>query len=299
MAAPSPSLSTASAAAPPGHPWDKAAEGWNSHAAVIRAWLTEATAAMLAAAGIVPGATVLDIAAGAGDQTLDIARLVGPQGHVLATDISPAILALAASNARAAGLQQVETRLADAQALGLAGANFDAAVCRLGLMFCTTPLAALAEVCAALKPGGRFSALVFSQPQRNPCLAIMMATAIRHAGLPPKSPFEPGTLLSLGQPGLLERLLRDAGFIDISVRPVSAPFRLPSGRHYIDFVRSSGTPIMQMLAPLSASAQSVAWDDMVDQLDRFTTATGWEGPNELLLCAASAGALPPQSGGNA
>ena len=289
MAANAPDLVAGHVPAPAGHPWDKAAEGWSSHSAIIRAWLAEATAEMLAAARIGPGARVLDIAAGAGDQTLDIARLVGPQGRVLATDISPAILALAQANARAAGLAQVDARLADAQALGLAGADFDAAVCRLGLMFCTAPLAALAEARAALKPGGRISALVFSQPQRNPCLAIMMSIAVRHAGLPAKPPFEPGTLMSLGQPGLLERLLRETGFVDITVHPVSAPFRLPSSRHYIDFVRSAGTPIMQMLAPLPAAAQSAAWDDMAAQLNVFNTATGWEGPNELLLGAASRG----------
>ena len=87
-----------------GHPWDRAAEGWNKHSAVIRSWLEEATGAMLDAARIKPGACVLDIAAGAGDQTLDIARRVGPQGQVLATDISAQILMLARDKARAAGL---------------------------------------------------------------------------------------------------------------------------------------------------------------------------------------------------
>ena len=269
------------------HRWDEAAEGWNQHAAVIRAWLHEVTAAMLAAARIRPGSRVLDIAAGAGDQTLDIARRVGAQGYVLATDISPRILSLAHERARAAGVLHVHTRVADAQALGLAGAGFDAAVCRLGLMFCRAPLDALTGAHAALKPGGRFSAVVFSQPQRNPCLVALVSTALRHAGLPMRSPFEPGALLSLGEPGLLERLLQAAGFVGISVRPVSAPFRLPTCRHYIDFVRSSGSPIMAILAPLSTAAQRDAWDDMTTQLNAFNTPAGWEGPNELLLCAAT------------
>jgi ubiquinone/menaquinone biosynthesis C-methylase UbiE len=276
-------------AAPVSSPaWDKSAAGWNQHSAPIRAWLQHATAAMLDTAGIAAGSRVLDIAAGAGDQTLDIARRVGPQGHVLATDISANALALAKANLRAAGYAQVETRLADAQALGLAGAGFDAAVCRLGLMFCAHPGHALDGVRQALRPGGRFSALVFSQPGHNPCLGIMMACALQHAGLPARQAFEPGTLLSLGQPGLLAQLLRDAGFLNIDVRPVTAPFLMPSSRQYVDFVRTSGSPVMEILASLPAPAQTAAWADMASRLEVFTTPGGWTGPNELLLCGATA-----------
>lgn len=275
-------------------PWDEAANGWNRHAALTRTWLKEATAAMLDAACIVPGSRVLDIAAGSGDQTLDIARRIGTQGHLLATDISVSILALARENFRAAGLHHVHTRVADAQALGLAGANFDAAICRLGLMFCVDPLEALVQARMALKPGGRFSALVFSTAERNPCLSITIDTALKHAGIAKKSTLAPGTLLSLGEPGLLARLLRAAGFIDINVQPLSAPFRLSSSAQYVDFLRYSASPIMAMLASLSTEAQINAWADIENELNMFNTASGWEGPNELLLCSA----VPPSAIGN-
>ncbi len=273
---------------PQPHPWDHAAEGWNRHSALVNTWLHLITSAMLDSALIDKGSRVLDVAAGAGGQTLDIARRVGGRGSVLATDISARILALAADNARAAGFDNVTTRVADAQALGLHGSGFDAAVCRLGLMFCMQPGVALRQIAGALRPGGRLSAVVFSQPQANPCVAILMSTARRHAGLGPASPFEPGSLLSLGKPGLLAALLADAGFDDIHVEPMEAPMSLPSVQHYLDFIRSSGSPIMQLLAPLSVPEQASAWDDMAVQLAQFTVAQGWRGPNELLLCSARA-----------
>ena len=269
------------------HPWDAAAEGWDRHSQLIGEWLGDVTPAMLDAAGVAPGSRVLDIAAGAGDQTLAIARRVGPGGHVLATDISQRILALAREKLSAAGVAQASTRTADAQALGLAGADFDAAVSRLGLMFCTSPLDALREAHAALRPGGRFSAVVFAPPAGNPCIALMLAIARHH--MPPDLPASadaPGTLFSLGRPGLMAELLGDAGFVDISVRTVSAPMRLPSSRHYIEFVRSAGQPIVQLLAALPEAARRNAWDDMAAQLARFDIPGGWQGPNELLLCAA-------------
>lgn len=270
------------------HPWDAAATGWNHHGALIHNWLVDATQTMLDEAHIGPGARVLDIAAGAGDQTLDIARRVGTSGWVFATDISPAILALAQKNADAAGFAHVITQVADAQSLGLEGAGFDAAVCRLGLMFCHSPLKALRQIRAALRPLGRFSALVFGPPEHNPCLTITLATARKHAGLAngvatrPPSAFEPGMLMSLGKPGLLEELLLTAGFTDVAVRAVSAPFHAPSAAHYVDFLRSSASPIIEILAPLSSVARQEAWDDMTRQLEVFSTASGWAGPNELL-----------------
>ncbi|KAB2911079.1 MAG: methyltransferase domain-containing protein [Hyphomicrobiaceae bacterium] len=89
--------------------WDACAKGWNDSSPVIRAWLEEPTRAMLEMAGIAHGARVLDAAAGSGDQTLDIAQRVGPDGHVLATDLSPVMLALAKENAGRAGFSNVET----------------------------------------------------------------------------------------------------------------------------------------------------------------------------------------------
>jgi protein-L-isoaspartate O-methyltransferase len=269
-------------------PWDRAAAGWNAHGEVIRSWLREVTHAMLDAARITTGSRVLDIAAGAGDQTLDIARRVGTTGHVLATDLSERILTLAACNAQAHGFTQVHTRVADAQALEMVGSNFDAAICRLGLMFCANPLLALTEARRALKPGGRFSAVVFSAPQQNPCLTITMAIASRYAGLPPDEVAKPGSLLSLGRPGLLAKLLGEAGFVDIDVQAVAAPFRLPNSQSYVDFVRAAGSPIMALLANAPVEQQVGAWEDMAVALSRFNTPTGWEGPNELLLCSATA-----------
>lgn len=270
------------------HPWDAAAEGWNHHGALIHNWLLDATRTMLDEAHIGPGARVLDVAAGAGDQTLDIARRVGSSGWVLATDVSPAILSLAQKNAEAAGFIQISTRVADAQSLGLAGADFDAAVCRLGLMFCRSPLTALHEIRDALRAFGRFSALVFGPPEHNPCLTITLATARKHAGLAngsasgPTSAFEPGMLMSLGQPDLLKALLLTAGFTHVAVRAVSAPFHAPSAAHYVDFLRSSASPIIEILAPLSSVARQAAWNDITRQLEVFGTASGWAGPNELL-----------------
>jgi len=273
--------------------WDAAAAGWDRHSGLIRTWLHESTTAMLDAAGVRAGSRVLDVAAGAGDQSLDIAARVGLCGRLLITDLSAGILTLAEQKLRAAGYKQVEARRADAQHLNMRGADFDAAVCRLGLMFCNSPLLALQGIHEALVPGGRFSGLVFAGPERNPCIATLGATAMRHAGLASASPFKPGTLMSLGQPGLLHSVLAAAGFVDIEIRALDAPMRLPSVKHYLDFVQAAGLPIMAILAPLPTAVQAAAWQDIEAQLLRFNSADHWVGPNELLLCTATRPMLGP------
>jgi len=266
--------------------WEQAAAGWNDHAEAIHAWLRAATNAMLSMAGVAPGLRVLDVAAGAGDQTLEIAKRVGPSGHVLATDFSPAILAFAKANAARAGYRNVETLVADAERLEVPAASFDAAVCRLGLMLLPNPLQALRAMHGALKPGARACAMVFSVPQANPCVAILVGTALEYASLPPRDPFEPAALFSLGKPGLLDELFRAAGFHDVATTKLQAPFRLPSARAYLDFVRASASPIQQILAKLAPEKRRDAWAAIEARLKKFDTPTGWEGPNELLLTAA-------------
>ena len=89
--------------------WQAAAEAWDRWGPLLARWLGPATETMLDMASVGEGARVLDIAAGAGEQTLTAARRVGAKGRVLATDISPAILGFALDNARRAGLANVET----------------------------------------------------------------------------------------------------------------------------------------------------------------------------------------------
>lgn len=265
--------------------WNRAASGWNEHTPKIHGWLAGVTQTMLDLARIGPGARVLDVAAGAGDQTLDIARRVGPTGHVLATDISAAILEFAIANARQAGLQNVETKVADSENLGLSGAGFDAAICRLGLMFSLDPVKSLQEMRHAIKPGGRVCVLVFSRPEHNPSIGILMQTALKHAGREPGNPYQPGSLFSLGKPGHIDALFVDAGFQDVVSEVVSVPFNLPSATDYLDFIRSSASPIIQMLSKLDERGQAAAWVEMEQRMQAYQTSAGWQGPNELLLAS--------------
>jgi ubiquinone/menaquinone biosynthesis C-methylase UbiE len=219
--------------------WDAAAKAWNDWGPQLRAWLGGVTQTMLVMADVKAGSRVLDVAAGAGDQTHDIARRVGKQGYVLATDISAGILKFAEENTRDAGHTNVGFRVCDGEQLGLAEGGFDAAVCRLGLMFYAHPLKGLSDIHQALRPNGRLCTMVFSVPEQNPCLVVSTSVACKHAGVPPQSTDRPGRLMCLGKPGLIADLFRQAGYNDVETRICQVVFKLDSAREFVDFTKFS------------------------------------------------------------
>ena len=74
--------------------WEKAAPGWAKWEDIITNGAELVTDKMLEMADISLGNRVLDLASGAGNQTLIAAKRVGPNGHVVANDISPTMLYL-------------------------------------------------------------------------------------------------------------------------------------------------------------------------------------------------------------
>lgn len=268
--------------------WEAAAAGWGAETPIIRPWLEAATQEMIRRAGIRSGSRVLDVAAGAGDQTGDIARLTGSAGRVLAVDLAPSLVGRLRERLDRDRLTGVEARVADAQDPLPEVEAFDAAVCRLGLMLMAEPDRCARSVRRALRPGGVFAALVFAGPDRNPCLRILIETVVEHAGLQGLDPFRPGSLFSLGPPGRIEAVFASAGFADVASSVIDAPFRLPSVDRYIDFVRSAGGPVRSLLSPFGQDRREAAWRDAAERLRVFDRDGGWVGPNSLILAVGTA-----------
>jgi SAM-dependent methyltransferase len=267
--------------------WQQAAEPWHRWGPTLEEWLGEATTTMLDLAGVAPGAHALDIAAGAGGQTLAAARRVGPDGAVLATDLAPAILEYVEHDARAAGLANVAVRAMDAEALDVEPGSFDAAICRLGLMYLPDLQVALASIRRALRPGGRIAAIVFSGPDRNEFFSVPVGIIRRRAGLGAPPAGQPGPF-SLGAPGVLGQALTAAGLRDVEVRTLQAPLRLATAADCLALEQESFGALHQMLADLDDAARAAAWDEVGEALREFEGADGFTGPCEVLVGAGAA-----------
>jgi SAM-dependent methyltransferase len=263
--------------------WEDAAEAWHRWGPTLEAWLGVATEGMLDAAGVTTGSRVLDVAAGAGGQTLMAARRAGASGSVVATDISPTILTYAAKSAVEAGLTNVETVEADGEHLDdLPAGSFDAVICRVGLIYFPDQQAALGGIRRALRDGGRIAAIVYSTPERNGFFSIPVSIIRDRAQLPPPEPGQPGPF-SLGGSGVLETALTTAGFTDVKVVAIPSPLHLTSAAECVRFEQESFGALHQMLAVLPAPERPAVWDEIASALARFETADGFVGPCELLV----------------
>ena len=263
--------------------WQAAAEPWHRWGPTLERWLGPATELMLDLAQIKPGSRVLDVAAGAGEQTLRAARRVGTNGFVLATDISEKILEYAQADAKAAGLNQVSTRVLDGENLfDLEEASFDAVISRVGLIYFPDQQRALDGMYYTLRNGGRMAAIVYSTPEANPFFSLPVSIIRRRAKLPPPLPGQPGPF-SLGQPGVLEEAFRLAEFRDVETHKVAAPLRMSSSAECVRFERESFGALHQMLSGLNESEREDTWAEIEQALSQFQTSDGFAGPCELIV----------------
>jgi SAM-dependent methyltransferase len=198
------------------------------------------------------GDRVLDLACGIGDPTLAAAVRVGPTGTVIATDISPDMLAIAAQRAAAAGLANVEIHEMDAEAIDLPPASVDAVLCRLGLMFLPDLDRALAGVHRVPVPGGRFATAIPWRPgdQAMPRLVSAILDALELPQPPPATPGRPG-IFSLADASVVCAALQRSGLTDVLIHPCTVANDYLSPSEWIDAVLALNVPQRQMLAGVS------------------------------------------------
>jgi SAM-dependent methyltransferase len=265
--------------------WQAAAEPWHRWGPIVDEWLSQATEVMLDMAEVGPGSHVLDVAAGAGGQTIAAAKRVGSNGYVLATDISSNILEFASAAAQEEGLTNIETRVMDGEELKeLEEESFEAAISRVGLIYFPDQQRALTGMLRALKPGGRIAAIVYSTPEKNKFFSIPVSIIRRRAQLPPPLPGQPGPF-SLGGEGALEEAYRRAGFREVRTQIVPSPLRMSSAAECVRFERESFGALHQMLSGLPESEWGAVWEEIQEELRQFEGANGFEGPCEMIVGA--------------
>ncbi len=191
---------------------------WAAHADRFDRSVARYQPRFMAAAGVRPGSTVLDIGCGAGEATRAAARLAS-DGSALGIDLSAELISVARS--RSGGVPNVSFVQGDAQVHPFADAAFDCAISRMGAMFFGDPARAFATIARALRPGSPLTLLTWQPPARNEWLGAF-GRALTGAPVPGPPPDRPGPY-SLSDPSLVRAVLTRAGFDRIEVTGVSEP----------------------------------------------------------------------------
>ena len=175
--------------------------------------------AAMATADISSGHHVIDIGCGCGTTTLELARRVGPSGHVLGVDVSTPMLDVARQRATEVENRSIDLQNSDASTHEFAPQSFDRIYSRFGVMFFADSAAAFTNLRTALKPGGRLAFVCWRPLDLNPWMANTIAIATQYLERQePPGPDDPGSF-AFRDPDRVTGILSGAGFSGIEITP--------------------------------------------------------------------------------
>lgn len=204
------------------------------------------------------GDRVLDIGCGLGDSTVQVAELVGSEGHAHGVDVAERMIAAARKDAARATVQNVSFEVADVQVAQFAD-SYDYAFARFGTMFFSNPVAALRNVRHALRPGGRLNIVVWRRKLDNDWLH--RAETIVEQFLERPDEYDEPTCgpgpFSMANADTVTDVLKYAGFEDIQLKRQDLLIKTGDTlEHAVDLVMSIG-PAGEVLR---------LWGDRVEEI---------------------------------
>src|SRR5262245_13051022 len=172
------------------------------------------------------GERVIDVGCGGGATVIELARRVGPAGHVPGVDVSEVMAAHARDRIVAERLLNAELQVADAASAQFASADADLMFSRFGVMFFSQPDAAFTHMRRAMRPGGRLLFVAWRSREENAWAAVPLEAGKPFLPSEPKAdPHAPGPY-AFADPKRVQAILQAGGWDDISIVPHDAPVRL-------------------------------------------------------------------------
>jgi SAM-dependent methyltransferase len=222
-----------------------------------------------------PGDRVLDIGCGLGDSTLQLAELVGPEGHAHGVDVAERMIAGARDDAERSGVANVSFEVADVQAVEFTGPPFDYAFARFGTMFFANPVAALRNVRAALRPGGRLNIVVWRRKLDNDWLhraEVILEDFLERPDEYDEPTCGPGPF-SMANADTVSDVLKHAGFHDVALKRQDLKIKVGDNlEHAVELVMSIG-PAGEVLR---------LWGDRVEEVRPKVRAALLEGMADMV-----------------
>jgi ubiquinone/menaquinone biosynthesis C-methylase UbiE len=194
--------------------WEDNAAHWVANADRIAAITSMVSDVLVDRLAPSPGQRLLDVAAGVGDPSLRLARLVGAAGHVTASDGVRQMLDTLEQRAAAQGLKQVDALHLAAEDLDLPAGSYDGACSRFGVMFFSDPVRALGNMRRAVRPGGRLVVVAWGDDASNPFFTLSMTVLDELGVAPATEPASGKAVFEFAEDGALLGVAREAGWDD-------------------------------------------------------------------------------------
>lgn len=266
--------------------WEAMAPGWDERHTYFEQIARPVTDRMLGRLDPAPGSEILELAAGTGIVGFSVAVLVGPDGKVIISDFAEAMIDVASNRADGLGLDNVEFRVLDAEALDLPDDCVDGVICRWGYMLMPDPGAALRETRRVLRQPGRVSCAVFSKPEQNPWAAIPARILVERGHMPQPEPGTPG-ILALGDQDRLRGLFTSAGFSDPAIEEVDLVVHAENFDDYWDLLSRAAGAIAMVLNRLESEERENVRSKIADAIAPFNKSGRIEMPAQCLVISAS------------
>jgi SAM-dependent methyltransferase len=267
--------------------WSSVAGDWAELIDRVDQQLRPATDWMLEAVALRPGDRVLELAGGPGTLSIIAAGRVAPNGSVLHSDFSEAMLDVARERFRSEGLDGIDSRRIDAEAIDLPDASVGAVLCRMGFMLMADPAAALRETSRVLTPGGRLALAVWTDGPSNPWVALPMQAVAEELNAPPPPADAPG-LWALGDRQRLEELLIGTGFEELRLEVLDDRVEFDDAGQFIEGTRRLAGPLRALFVNLEDPVREAIERRIVDLVAPFEQPDGrLVMPEQMLVACAS------------
>jgi SAM-dependent methyltransferase len=227
-----------------------------------------------------PGDRFVDLGCGFGDTTQHLARAAGPTSWGVGIDAAQRFVEKSREEAEAAGAENVEFITADIQT-EVPGGPYDYAFGRMGTMFFANPVAAMRNVCAALRPGGKLCMVVWRQKSDNVWMYESELVVDRHVEKPDAEESDaltcgPGPF-SMANADTTSGVLKAAGFERIALRRLDTEYFVGSDIDEaveVAFALGPAAETIRLIGDAADEVRPAIEADLRKLAEKFTNAGG-------------------------
>lgn len=265
--------------------WDRVAAGWREWWPTIDKATRHVSRRMIELADVQPGQAVLDVATGFGEPALLAARRVGPAGRVIATDLSPQMLAIGRERAQTLALTNVQFVEADMARLSFPDGSFDAVLCRWGLPSPPNRWAALVSIRRMLMRNGSFATAIWGEGTAGRAVAALAMTHAHEMFAGQSARAEPAP-----QPGSakqrFEHEMIQTGFRDVRGEEMTVALEFSSAADCTRYLVDVSPELAALLSDKTSDQQAAYRQSLADKLRPYEATDGSVRIPSVTICAA-------------